>query len=348
MAERNDNGKKNDSEQPVTSHSPEISKSGDRIPVFMTPMVKHRNFMNDPDYANLTDWSIDSGTHSGISYTHVDRDDANRALTKDDVTPLQGRVILVEGGIGQGKTTALGYIKSEIEALGITCHTEEEPVDHESLRLFMKYGVGITDEELAANYATSDRNVVDPNKSVHERCYSLLKTEAAQKSAIRMQFSMLRRRMECSKRGAEMARKGAVVLLDRSAIGDTVFMHTTFDKFRVNMETRMRYIAEFQRLYCDIGFPTVRCGCVLVRIKAPVDETHVRWLQREGAVDGPKYPKGYLSMLETAYDAVCRSWGSHVVYDNSHVGSGNVSCEKGARALILTIRDFVKSHSLSS
>ena len=98
----------------------------------------------DADYLEMLGWTEVVHDDKGKTFrVDVNRADAKRELVRADVEELVEKIVVVEGGIGQGKTTIVRELKSVLDGLGISCWTGPEPVDQRSLELFMKFAVGI-------------------------------------------------------------------------------------------------------------------------------------------------------------------------------------------------------------
>jgi deoxyadenosine/deoxycytidine kinase len=335
-----------------------MCRSGEAIQTRKYIFEDLQTFINDCDYKEMMSTDIEQQTshlcRSNVTHVNLDREDAVGPLTKDDVEPLCGHIIMVEGGIAQGKTVTSDGIAEVLKALGVKCECYNEPVDSKSLRWLMKFSIG---NQRTANSNTTTSSSTSssaspplspsppPNSQYYvpqplSQCSTILKEDASKSAVAIRQFTMLRKRFECSTKAVEDARNGTAVLMDRSPIGDMVFMQTTFDKFCVDPAIRLQYMTEMLSKYLRLGFPP----SVIVRIKAPVEDTYARWLQREIKVDGPKYGKDYLSMIEDSYDVCCKSWGPHIVYNNSIVGTQEMHFDVAIKALILTIKDFIIQH----
>ena len=278
---------------------------------------KTRAFLSDPDYVDLCRWMRNLGNEPGEndeSRRIVETKSAHdQLLSVEDAKTLRGAVIIIEGGIGQGKTLLCKAIEKIAQKNEIPCHLALEPVDGRALELFMKYGT----------------------KRLEEGSPKLIKAAelARMGAAIRMQFSMLRARAHSIEKAARAARDGHLSVVDRGPFGDSAFMVVTFVGKTVPEEFFVRYMIEYQRLYLSIGLPEKKT--VIVRMNAPTSITYGRWVQRESAVGGNKYDSEYMERIERAHDACEKAWGKCLLYDN-----GNVPIEDSgipSEAVVLTL-----------
>jgi deoxyadenosine/deoxycytidine kinase len=265
-----------------------------------------------------------------------DEDDGE--LTKEEVAPLAGFPIEVEGGVGNGKTALVTAIVAELEKCGVEAVSYPEPTDEAALANFMKY------QKPPPEYASED--VASKLREAKEMLEKLTALEGAgemvilldrvldrlptadstkrkafedgrRAAAVRMQTSMMQRRTAIVKRAAMDSKKGIVALVDRGAFGDTAFAITTYLKYAVGSNKWIEYIISFLSKYLAIDFPNK--SFLIVRVAAPVSVTYQRYLARERDVGGNKYTPEYMQMIEDAHDSCARAWGSYVSYDNSDV-----------------------------
>jgi len=263
--------------------------------------VAAKTYVEDADYDDLAAWystlmrANDRTQSVTIRPTQCGDDDG---LTDAEVAKLRGVMIIVEGGVGQGKTTLARAIAKYAQRVGVSCDVEYEPVDARSLELFMKYG------------AADVNAIADPEAKE-------VATAARKAAAVRMQFTMLQARSENLRSATVRAAQGHLAIVDRGPFGDCAFMTTTFSEFGVPVDLWLRYMVLFQRLYVETGFPPGKL--VFVRMAAPPAVAHARWLRREGNVGGNKYDIEYVRKIERAHDICERGWGRCVIYDNSDV-----------------------------
>ena len=220
-------------------------------------------------------------------------------FSKDDIAVLKGTIIVLEGGIGQGKTALARAMDTIIhEECNMPCFFKPEPIDEDALAKFIKF------QHIPEN----------AHGEVREMFH-----KAKQSASIGMQYSVMRNRAAVATEGARVAKMGGVAILDRGWFGDMSFMATTFDQAGVGLSVSMEYFIEAMRRYIDTGLMSDGRAIVVVRLNAPVELCHKRWLDRESAKGGSKYTVDYMNSIELAHDACARVWGPHVQYDNSTV-----------------------------
>jgi deoxyadenosine/deoxycytidine kinase len=204
---------------------------------------------------------------------------------------LAGHVVIIEGGIAQGKTTLIRVLATCLrQQFGIKtqCYLE-------ALEDFMKYQKPLPADANEADVAAF--------------------TEGRKAAAVRLQFSMLHRRAEVIKSAVAYARNGAVAIVDRGPWGDISFMAHTFRAYAVSEAEEIKYVIQLITRYRRI---LSGAESVLLRVDAPVSVTHQRWLEREKGCP-TKYSQQYMQSIEDCHDACAEAWGPYVVYDNSNV-----------------------------
>lgn len=219
-------------------------------------------------------------------------------ITEELARHLAGYLVILEGGIAQGKTSLARALDALLSKYCVPTVCFNEPTDKAALAEFMKYqeppGDGATPEE-KAKFASG---------------------RAA--AAVRMQESMMSRRASIMREAAEFGRKGSVSIIDRGPFGDTTFMTSTYRKYDVPVEAENSYIIKFLANHLSIDYPK-HPPFLIVHVRAPVEVTYPRYLERESGKPGNRYPMSYLADIEAAHDSCTRSWGRHLVYDNSAV-----------------------------
>jgi deoxyadenosine/deoxycytidine kinase len=278
----------------------------------------------DADYIELNKWNAfepdKDESSGGVVNVIPGKTHSGSPISNAELQKLRGVTIVIEGGIGQGKTQLSRRMATIIEQANIKCSFSQEPIDAHVLSLFMKFHK-LPDE------STTDNAAID-----------LLK-EARRRAAMMMQFTVMRKRAAMAKTAAKTTDAGGVAILDRGFFGDVAFMVDTFTSFDVPFTAMMQYIIDFQRLYIDAGFGGKRL--VIVRFTAPVSVTHQRWCTRESSVGGNKYSTEYMQSIESAHDVCARAWGKHITYDNSNIDiPGSKSYIDAVNALIRAICDF--------
>jgi deoxyadenosine/deoxycytidine kinase len=219
-------------------------------------------------------------------------------MTKENVMNLAGEVIVLEGGIGQGKTTLAMSIATELEKYGIKVKYFAEPTDLEALEEFMKY------QKL-------------PDVSMTGEGFDKMFERNRAQAAIRMQFSMMRRRHTQMVEAIKWAENGNVSVMDRGFFGDIVFMTNSFRTFGVPPCVETAYNAELINLYSNMHYPKGKP--IIVRVCAPVEVAYKRYLDRERSKSGNKYDISYMRNIEELHDAASLAWGAHLRYDNTYV-----------------------------
>lgn len=293
------------------------------------------DFISDPDYCELMKWSVFKSDTSNEFKVDLCRSNDEK-LTSEKIKKLEGYVIILEGGIGQGKSTIIRELDQILKDFNIKCWIGPEPIDAESLRLFMKFGIAaLPKKDDMSEFAEIKRNV-------------------AKQAAIRMQFTMMRKRMELAKEASRKAREGYCAILDRGPFGDAVFMQSTFSKFEVSTDISLQYMVEFQKLYLEVDFPPD--NFIVVHLNATAQSTYKRWLERESSKTENKYDIQYVKMIENAHKICSSVWGPHITYNNNNVPLYDVMInqkiisrpsECAIKSLILTILDFIENHKIN-
>jgi deoxyadenosine/deoxycytidine kinase len=275
-------------------------------------------FIRDADYQELARWCALMAEEAGDG-VHVSVTDAGDArLDEREKDLLRGMVIIIEGGVGQGKTSLCRAIEAAVADAGVPCSVQLEPVDKRKLELFMKFGTV----------------KVDAASSPLDTELAEVRRQAKQAAAIQMQFAMLRARSANMRAAADDARSGSLAVVDRGPFGDCAFMSTTFSENGISEAMRLRYMVEYQRLYLGVNLPASKT--VVVRMTASSGVTFERWCARESKVAGNKYDPEYVKRIEDAHDVCERAWGKCLLYDNTDVpvDSNNVPAKAAAVQLL--------------
>jgi hypothetical protein len=117
------------------------------------------------------------------------------ALTREEIKPLLGNVIVVEGGIGRGKTSEGREICRMLNELGIPTKFYQEPIEKEEpqkyLRKFMEY-----QRSLPVTATHQDRSAFETGRM---------------QTAQAFQFCMMEERTKIMKEAGEFASNGGKV-----------------------------------------------------------------------------------------------------------------------------------------
>jgi deoxyadenosine/deoxycytidine kinase len=106
-------------------------------------------------------------------------------------TPLIGSLIIIDGVISVGKTTAGRSIEKYLNSIGLKTQFFPEPIDKEHLNLYI---------------------------------------EDMQKEAFGFQMVMLHKRLHLYEKALEFAASGGISFVDRSLVGDTIFAEMQIKK----------------------------------------------------------------------------------------------------------------------
>jgi thymidylate kinase len=273
---------------------------------------------SDPDMEEVLSWK--PYTESPLTKPYIiDGHKDSAPLRREEAEVFKGRILIIEGGVGQGKSQLATAIRDEIKAFGVACTVEKEPVDQHALRLFIKF------QKLPNEGSVSSEQM--------ER-----QREAKIKASEMMQFNMMRRRSEAANRISVVMRAGGFGIMDRGPFGDAAFMSTTFSQAGVPSHLQMQYVIEFMQRYIKIGFKGNQV--IILRLRAPPEVGLRRWLSRESNTPGNKYTLDYVKSLEEAHDACGHAWGMHFVYDNSRVP------EPGSPDYIASVRRLLRCISV--
>lgn len=276
-----------------------------------------RRVLSWTPYKNSEEREASLGTRRGEDDAIiVPCDCRSEALGREEAERLRGHIIVVEGGVGQGKSLLTTTMSSLLNSFGVNCRLEREPVDQEALALFIKF------------------QKLPDSSSVGSKRMEELK-EAKIRASEMMQFNMMRNRSECAMRVALTAEEGGVGIMDRGPFGDAAFMNTTFSQAGVSPDLAMQYIIEFMRRYIRLGFPGK--NMIILRLRAPPEVALTRWLDRERETKGNKYTLEYVKSLEAAHDMCGVAWGRHFVYDNTP------SPEPGTAGYIAAVNGLLKT-----
>lgn len=194
--------------QPSCGHDyPSCRKAAMANVVCVAPIATAVSQKQDEKYV-----MVDSRLRPGFPYDDRMKSHHGTSL----LCHLKGKIIVVDGKIGAGKTTFCHILKKTLKSAGLNCLLYEEYINHTYLDLFLK------------------------NQKKYAFTYQTL---------------MLAKRGECYKQALKEKELGKTIIIDRSLLGDMSFESLQHKSGNINHEEHAAYLSELSRVCAGADKP---------------------------------------------------------------------------------------------